>query len=143
MRNWHRKLLPVLALWLVSCGDLEKLPTDPGGEEPPDPSATFSRVQAEVFTPSCALAGCHGAVATQAGMNLTQGNAYAQIVSRQSVESTLVRIQPGVPGQSYLFLKITGSPLITGDRMPQGKAPLPEEKIRLIRDWIRRGAPND
>jgi len=38
--------------------------------------------------------------------------------------------------------KITGAG-ITGDRMPQGGPYLTDAQIKLVRDWIRRGAPND
>ena len=143
MKSWSRLLFPVIAFSLLSCGDLERLPTDPGGEEPPDPTATFARVQVEVFNPSCTFAGCHGSVAPQQQLTLTAGTAHANIVNRQSTESALLRVLPGSPAASYLYLKITGAPGITGDRMPQGLPPLADDKIRLVRDWIRRGAPND
>ena len=32
---------------------------------------------------------------------------------------------------------------ITGDRMPQGGPYLTDAQTKLVRDWIRRGAPND
>ena len=55
-----RKLLLVLICLLTSCGKL--LPTEPGlggGGEPIDPTATFTRVQNEIFTPTCGAIGCH------------------------------------------------------------------------------------
>jgi hypothetical protein len=48
-----------LALLLAGCGTV-KSPTEPAGE-PEDPAFTFAQVQAEIFTPSCAKAGCHAA----------------------------------------------------------------------------------
>ena len=53
------RLVPaiVLAAAAIACGT-RKSPIEPD-EDPPSPSATFSRVQSEVFTPSCALSGCH------------------------------------------------------------------------------------
>jgi hypothetical protein len=54
----------------------------------------------------------------------------------------LARIQPGDFANSYLYRKIVGSG-ITGDRMPQGGPFLNDTQIKLVRDWIRRGAPND
>ena len=76
-------------------------------------------------------------------MILRAGQAYANIVHIPSVENpSLLRILPNDPANSYLYRKITGSG-ITGDRMPQGQAPLTDAQISLIRDWIRRGAPND
>ena len=128
-------------LLLSSCGKLAELPTAPG--EPIDPTATFTRVQNEVFTPTCAQLGCHDTIGRQQGQILSPGNAYANTVGVPSTEMPqLARIAPADPANSYLYRKITGSG-ITGDRMPQGLPPLTDAQIRLVRDWIRRGAPND
>jgi hypothetical protein len=136
------RLIPLLTL-LAACGEL-KSPTDPGtGPEPIDPTATFTRVQNEVFTPSCALIGCHDTIGQQSQMVLTPGRAYTNTVNVTSVEMpSLRRVQPNDPTSSYLYRKITGAG-ITGERMPLQLPPLPDDKIRLVRDWIRRGAPND
>jgi len=142
-----RKLILVFALLLVSCGKLKELPTEPGsnggGGEPIDPTATFTRVQNEIFTPTCAQLGCHDRIAHQQDQLLAPGAAYAQIVNVTSVEiPSLKRVAPGDFANSYLYRKITGAG-ITGDRMPQGGPYLTDAQIKLIRDWIRRGAPND
>ncbi len=139
-----RSHLIVILVLLSGCGELRS-PTDPGGSggDPIDPAATFARVQAEVFTTSCALAGCHDPVGQQSGLVLSAGRAWAATVNQASVEMpSLRRVAPGDPDGSYLYRKITGAG-ITGDRMPAGSAPLDEARIRLVRDWIRRGAPND
>lgn len=133
-----------IVLVLTACGEL-KTPTDPGGGDPIDPSATFARVQSEILTPSCARAGCHDAIGAgnSSQLLLTAGQSYANIVNRPSVEMpALMRVAPNDPDGSYLYRKITGVG-ITGERMPLGFPPLSDEKIRLVRDWIRRGAPND
>ena len=130
-------------LLATSCGKLAELPTEPGGGEPPDPTATFTRVQTEVFTPTCAQLGCHDPLGHQESQILSAGQAYANTVNRASVENpSLLRVAPGDPTNSYLYRKITGSG-ISGDRMPQGQSPLTDAQIKLVRDWIRRGAPND
>jgi len=134
----------ILFLFFTACGEL-RTPTDPGGgtSEPIDPTATFTRVQTEIFTPSCAVIGCHHPIGQQSGLVLAAGSAYANIVGVASVEnSALRRIAPGDPANSYLFRKITGAG-ITGDRMPQASPVLTDDQIKLVRDWIRRGAPND
>lgn len=134
----------IAVLLLTGCGEL-KSPTDAGvgGGDPIDPSATFTRVQNEIFTPTCASIGCHDPLGQQSQLILSPGRAYEQTVNRASVEMpSLSRIAPNDPAGSYLYRKITGAG-ITGDRMPQGKPPLTDAQIRLVRDWIRRGAPND
>ncbi len=138
-----RKVLLACSLLAVACGKLKELPSGPGAGEPIDPTATFTRVQNEIFTPTCAALGCHDPLGRQEDLILRAGTAYAQIVGRPSVEMpSLARVQPGDANNSYLYRKIIGSGL-TGDRMPQGGPFLSDAQIKLVRDWIRRGAPND
>jgi hypothetical protein len=125
----------------VSCAT-KKSPTEPA-DDPPSPSATFTRVQAEVFTPSCALSGCHAGPAPANGMDLSAGRAYGQIVGVAAVGSTRVRVAPGDVSASYLASKIRGDATITGSRMPLGGPYLSSDREQLVLDWIRRGAPND
>lgn len=145
-----RSLRTALAFLLVSgmisgCGQLRELPTVPVPlPDPIDPAATLTRVQNEVFTPTCATRGCHDAAVQQSSLSLVTGRSFGETVNKPSVEiPQLVRVSPGDPDRSYLYRKITGAQGITGDRMPQALTPLPDVQIRLIRDWIRRGAPND
>ena len=139
-----RPTILVVALLAAGCGKLAELPTDPGGGlPPPDPSATFTRVQSQVFTPTCATIGCHNPVGQQSQLVLTADRSYAATVNVASVQTpSLSRVTPGDPANSYLYRKIIGSG-ITGDRMPPAQAPLSDAQIALVRDWIRRGAPND
>ncbi len=138
-------LIVVVLLLLTACGEL-KTPTDPaGGGDPIDTTATFTRVQNEIFTPTCAVVGCHDPLGqSQSGqLTLTAGRAYAQTVNVASTEMPgLVRIRPNDFANSYLYRKITGAG-ITGERMPLGGPPLSDAQIALVRNWIRRGAPND
>ena len=136
---------------LAACGDWN--PIDPeangspgggvGAGSPIDQTATFTRVQNEIFTPTCASLACHDTLGQQSQMVLTAGRSYAAIVNRASVEMpSLSRIKPNDPANSYLYRKITGAG-ITGERMPFQLPPLSDSQMALIRDWIRRGAPND
>ena len=135
-------LVPFLLLALA-CGKLNEI-TNPGGGPPPvDPNATFTRVQNEVLTPNCTAVGCHDQIARQQNLRLTPGVAYSQIVGVPSEQMpSLQRVAPGNFADSYLYRKLTGAG-ITGDRMPQGGPYLNEGQLGLVRDWIRRGAPND
>ena len=130
------------SLVVSSCGQ-RKLPFEPTVGPPPNPSATFTRVQNEVFTVNCAIAGCHAALGARQGMNLSAGAAYGNTVRVPSVERPdLNRIEPGDPDRSYLVKKLRGDPDITGLRMPDGGS-LTSADIQLVIDWVRRGAPND
>jgi mono/diheme cytochrome c family protein len=137
-------LFLVLAATL-GCGTV-KSPTEPL-ETPGSGTAalTFSQIQAQIFTPSCAKAGCHSASAASEGLVLEAGQAYGNLVGRPSTQNgSLARVAPGNPERSYLILKLRGDPSITGQRMPQDGPPfLTPEQIDGIAAWIRAGAPNN
>ena len=137
-------LVPIL-LGGLGCGTV-KSPTEPPSS-PVEGSAafTFSRIQAEVFTPTCAKAGCHSAAAASQGLVLEAGQAYGFLVGRPATgRGSINRVEPGSPERSYLILKLRGDPSITGQRMPLDGPPyLTAEQIDGIAAWIRAGAPND
>ncbi|MGE5235906.1 MAG: hypothetical protein ACM3O7_06140 [Acidobacteriota bacterium] len=143
MRNAAPLIAGVLVLVAAACGDRKRLPTEPGGGGP-DPSATFTRVQGEIFAVSCALSGCHTGSAPAGGMDLSPSAAYGSIVNVPSSErSDLMRIDPGRPEGSYLIKKLRGDPDISGSRMPLNGSPLGPDRIQLVTDWVLRGAPRD
>jgi len=137
----------LLALCVTACaGDGIRDPTGPGpmcADVPPF-RPTLDCIQQFVFTPTCARAGCHLNPGAQQGMDLSDGTAYANIVGVRSVEDpTLDRVHPGDPDNSYLVLKLEGSLLISGDRMPPGGPYLSQVEIDVIRQWILDGAPEN
>ena len=126
----------------AACGTQKELPLGPGGGMP-DPTATFTRVQGEVFSVSCALAGCHAGAAPQAGMDLSPTASFAATVRVPSTQrSELARIEPSEPDRSYLVLKVRGDPGILGSRMPLTGS-VTAAQVQLVVDWVRRGAPRD
>ena len=133
-------LIPVL---LAGCGTV-KSPTEPapaaGGT-----ALTFTQIQQQIFTPTCAKSGCHAASTASEGLILDAGRSYALLVGHPASEaSALDRVQPGSPDSSYLILKLRGDPSISGLRMPQDGPPfLTAAQIDGIAGWIRAGAPNN
>jgi hypothetical protein len=109
----------------------------------PGPPVSFAADVQPIFTASCALAGCHSGPAPIAAMNLSAGQAYANIVNVPSIEVLLMRVLPGDPANSYLFMKITNAPGIIGVPMPFGAFPLPAAQITTIGNWIAQGALNN
>lgn len=127
------------------CGDEKALPTEPGGGPGPSPLATFTRVQDEVFTPKCALSGCHLGPASlaQEGLVLGSGFAYDNVVMvRANQNSSIFRVTPGDTTNSYLWRKISPGQPIVGERMPQTGS-ITDAERQLVTDWILRGAPRD
>jgi hypothetical protein len=138
--------LGLLTLLLVGCGTV-KSPTEAPAPAPGGTGAafTFSQIQREIFTPTCAKSGCHAAATAQEGLILDADRSYSLLVGHPASEnSALNRVQPGSPEQSYIILKLRGDPSISGQRMPQDGPPyLTAEQIDGIAGWIRAGAPNN
>jgi hypothetical protein len=139
----RRALLLLVLAAAAGCGKV-KSPTEPAAAGS-GPALTFSQIQAQIFTPSCAKSGCHVPGVATGGMVLAAGQSYGQIVGRPSQENPgLARVQPGDPERSYLLKKIRGDADISGSRMPQDGPPfLSAGEIEGIAAWIRAGAPND
>jgi len=101
-----------------------------------------------VLSARCTNAGCHGTVATQEGVKLTDAaTSFATLVSVPSTQcGAQVRVAPGDPDHSYLITKLLGSSgasCFIGTRMPKGATPLTLSEIQAFRDWIVNGAPNN
>ena len=104
---------------------------------------TMEQIQAVVFTPSCATAGCHTGPAGNSlpgGMDLSGVNAsFASLVGVASIQQpAILRVAAGDPDNSYLVQKLEGN---AGSRMPAGgRPPLDPAVIAEIRQWITDGA---
>ncbi len=100
-----------------------------------------------IFTSNCALSGCHAGTNPQQGMNLSVGQTFANVVNVQAMElSTMNRVTPDEPDNSYLVHKVQGTHLNvggSGNQMPLGRSPLSQTDIDLIRAWIEAGALPD
>ncbi len=108
-----------------------------------DSDATFTFIQENVFTPNCTFSGCHSGGSPAAGQNLTEGEAFDNIVGVPSTQvPELLRVDPGNPDDSYLVRKVEGTASV-GERMPLGMAPLSAETIQTLREWISEGAQNN
>lgn len=105
---------------------------------------TFYAVYYEVLLPSCALVFCHAADGYYT--LATPERAYRSLVdvsasSQECAGTGLVRVKPGHPEESLLYLKITSPPC--GELMPLSlgtSIPLEARRIEQIRQWIEAGA---
>ena len=104
---------------------------------------TLDEIQANVFSPSCATAGCHDNTSQAAGLSLQDADtSYLELVgqfSNQTGQMNVMLVAAGDPDASYLIRKLEGTAGITGQRMPPG-TPLPQSDIDIIRTWIANGA---
>lgn len=140
-----RFVLALLAGTIAGCGGGSgpAASSQPPLPPPPPLSATFSSIQANVFTPSCATAGCHAPGNPPLGLILDEASSYMLLVGVDSGQvAGLKRVQPGNPDASYLVRKLEGS-AGAGGQMPLDQAPLPQATIDVIRQWITDGALDD
>lgn len=106
-------------------------------------AARLSVIQTQIFDKHC-VTDCHEATSAAADLRLNRGKSYASLVNAASQQiASQVRVVPGDPDRSYLVKKLEGGPGIVGDQMPRLAPPLDPSTIELVRDWIKRGAPDD
>lgn len=117
-----------------------------GGAAPPPPpggfNPTFSEIQANVFTPTCATSTCHSGGAPSAGLNLESASSYSMLVGiPSSQDAGVMRVLAGNPDSSYLVQKLEGTASGGGIMPPSGA--LDQATIDTIRQWITDGAIDD
>ncbi len=97
----------------------------------------YQRIQDQVFTAHCIT--CHGGSSGSpaAGMYLTDGKSYDQLVNHQATESSKVRVMAFNTANSFLIdvLRIKG---ISFEH--SASRSISEENIALLELWIRNGA---
>ena len=102
---------------------------------------TLASIQANVFSPSCAIPGCHGGGSVQQGLRLDPGFSATNLINVVSPrDANLIRVVPGNPNASFIIQKLEGTQTL-GDRMPQFGPYLSQQTIDVIRQWIQLGAP--
>jgi hypothetical protein len=90
---------------------------------------------------SCHISGMSG------GLSLAEGQSYANLVGVPSSQvPSLNRVEPGDPDNSYLYMKHSGAPGISGGRMPLNNPTFFDanpDLLELERQWILGGALNN
>jgi hypothetical protein len=112
-----------------------------GNNGGPVDNPSFSQHIQTIFTNSCATSGCHNATAS-AGMNLTQGQAYGNIVNVPSTsEPNFMRVLPSDADNSYIIIKLEGRQNV-GSKMPLAGS-ITSSQLQTIKNWINNGAQNN
>lgn len=83
-------------------------PTPTPTPTPTTPTVTLSFLQTSIFTPKCT--GCHGASGPDAGMSLSAGMTYTNLVNVAAATSPspMLRVKPLDTANSYLVVKLAG-----------------------------------
>ena len=141
MRGARTRLALGVGLGLLGLAAAGCNGTDPAGPISGSEAVTLASVQSSVFSPSCAVTNCHVSPGAPFGLDLSQGNAMANLRNVASAElPELDRIEPGRALESYLYLKVTADERIQGDPMPPGGGSLSAGQLDLLRRWIEQGA---
>ncbi len=94
-----------------------------------------------IFDKECVK--CHGPKEKKAKLDLSAGESYKALVNAPSKEvPTMVRVKPGDPDQSYLWLKLEHRSS-EGVGMPKGffsSKKLSRNELDAIKAWIASGA---
>jgi len=143
-----RVAIAAMLLTLAACGagsgeglDQNGQPLAGGGSPVTTLEPTLDSIQANVFSVSCAIPGCHGDGTVQFGLRLDPGFSAGNLIDVASPQDpTLIRVIPGNSNSSFLIQKLEGTQTV-GMRMPAFSPPLPQSTIEVIRQWIHDGAP--
>ena len=115
---------------------------DPAGLNLLGEGVTWSARISKILEFNCG--GCHGGNSPEAGLNLVGEDVYARLLEPSTQMPEMPFITPGVPEESYLFLKLTGADEIVGNPMPfnplTGEGTLSEAEIADVLTWITNGA---
>lgn len=142
----------VLSACLMPVGDGEGL----GRSGDPRTDTTFALVFNEVFSASNAgCTGCHGGFPSGDPLRVNSPtNALASLFGPGGVNRLTTTAQgenprwrvyrtsdtTGVADSSYLYVKLVSTTPKNGDQMPQGRAALNADQIKVVRRWIETGA---
>lgn len=126
------------------------------GEMPCDGSCvtavepTLDSIESRIFSKSCALsASCHTGISPKEGLDLTTADSAFAYVDQPATQMPSAKIfDTAAPADSYLLRKLRGTNIAsmsstgsaTTQMPPPPTAPLCEEKIAVIEEWIAAGA---
>lgn len=117
-----------LGLMLMGCGGKEAAPTQPDSTVAAAPASevSFAADVLPVFEQSCTR--CHGSARQSGGLRL---DSYAALMAGGKDGAAVL---PGDAASSRLV------EMITSGEMPRNAAPLADEQIQVIIDWVEAGA---
>ena len=121
---------------------------------PTTPKDTWTIIQENILTPSCATSGCHAsttdATYSQHNLILSAASAYDNLINKASKNAAalgdgFVRVKPLDFAKSLLYQKIDCQAGQTANKygatMPLGSQYLTFGQIEFIKQWIVKGAP--
>ena len=108
------------------------------------PAVTLAQLSSEIFTPRCALSGCHSGGSPTGDMSLEADRIATEIINvASSGKPGEIRVVPGESANSYILKKLRGAGGISGSQMPLVGNVLTSEQLDLIAQWIDAGAKTE
>jgi hypothetical protein len=129
----------MVSFGFVACEHQNPAPTAPPVQVQP----ALSSIQTNIFTPKCAIPGCHAGGAPAGQLSLQANASFNNLVNVVSNGyAPRVRVVPNNANNSVLYLKIIGNAAV-GAQMPSGRPPLSATEMSAIQTWINNGAQNN
>ena len=134
------RYMPGIIFILILCSCADQITSQCEDAIPAGLQPKLSSIQQFIFTPSCAVTGCHSAADQQQGLNLSSDNAHSNLVNVTSTEDgVLKRVEAGNSTRSWLMKKLNGDG--TSVMPPAGQ--LTQAMIDTVGQWIDAGALNN
>jgi hypothetical protein len=94
-------------------------------------------IERGVFHRACSFENCHGDNGSGASLSFIEGTTAQQLIGVTAFTCPqFVRVVPGSPEQSFLWLKLLGVGAECGATMPWGFERLPDPILDCVRRWI-------
>lgn len=144
--NYKSWIILLVVLTIFSCKKDEEPAYTP-------PDGSFGLLYDKIFTPSCALSGCHADEDHQKeghahGISLEGSETYNYLINKSpknasAIQAGLSIVVPNDTTKSFLYHKVNykNSPFKYGAPMPGGGLELTKNQITFIKQWIMGGAP--
>lgn len=146
MRLVVRATAAAVALALMfACADFSGL-EDPsfGLPDVAVPQPSFESDVQPIFTKRCVIGGCHTLGSQQGGLALDSSVAYDELVDVAATTTVdpIDRVEPGDAANSWLVRRLHPDPALRNGqpRMPLAAAPLTDNQLATIVNWIDQGA---
>jgi len=137
-----------LSVCVLSCSSTKALGEEPTDAGPPsfgsldaaDDRSPLAKVKGEIDQ-VCSQDGCHGGGV--AGLGLHTNAEFDAMINVASVEMpSMLRVRPGDPEHSYVYLKVACEGGIVDSCMPLSSG-FDRRVKQMFHDWIEAGAPTE
>lgn len=101
----------------------------------------YGRIQSQVFDLGTCTS-CHSSSGGAAGLRLSEGRSYADLVEQPATKSTegKLRVKSGHVSESFLIDVLTNPEALSPQAQPHTSMLAKDEDLSLLKEWIKTGA---